>query len=173
MGGVVHGGRNRPEYQVWRSMKRRCLDPKNAAYSRYGAIGISVFPDWIDSFAAFFAHIGERPSSRHSIDRFPDAGGNYEPGNVRWATPEQQNRNRRAFNVIVEFRGERKSIGEWIELLRLKRARTYWRLKRGWMPEAAFTVPDGNQNRPIRPAHSAKARANLSTGQKRRREREK
>ena len=162
-----------PLYEMWRSMKRRCSEVSNHAYRLYGGRGITVCREWVESFAAFRDYMGSRPSPRHSIDRFPNPDGNYEPGNVRWATPEQQNRNRRDFNKIVEFRGEKKSIGEWIELLGLKRDRTYWRLGRGgWTPEAAFTIPDGTKIHPVRPRYSEVARANCRAGQKKRHDRE-
>lgn len=83
-----------PEYRAWQGMKDRCFNPQNAAYDRYGGRGISVDPSWIHDFAAFHAHVGDRPSSGYSLDRIEvDAG--YVPGNVRWATGVEQNRNRR------------------------------------------------------------------------------
>lgn len=164
---IKHGGSHSPLYNVWAGMKKRCSNPNHPHYGLYGGRGIKVCALWEKSFDAFRDYIGPRPSKRHSIDRFPNPDGNYEPGNVRWATPEQQNRNRGKFNKIVEFRGEKKSIGEWIELLGLKRDRTYWRLDRGgWTVEAAFTVEDGNQNRPVRPMHSEAVRVNHSVAQR-------
>jgi hypothetical protein len=89
-----HGMSYAPEYKAWKSLKRRCLNPSSQAYRLYGARGISVHPAWITSFEAFFDHVGPRPSPKHSIDRI-DNDGNYEPGNVRWATAKQQASNRR------------------------------------------------------------------------------
>lgn len=71
-------------------------------YPRYGGRGISVSSRW-DDFELFLADVGPRPSSEHSIDRFPDNDGNYEPGNVRWATDFEQNSNTRS-SVIVDGR---------------------------------------------------------------------
>lgn len=81
-------------YHVWSQMKSRCTNPKNAGYPNYGGRGIRVCDEWARSFEAFAAHMGERPSPAHSIDRI-DNDGNYEPGNVRWATPKEQRHNRR------------------------------------------------------------------------------
>lgn len=90
----THGGSYRPEYLVWKSMRYRCSDPRHKSWKDYGAKGVSVCPAWRNDFAAFFAHIGPRPTSRHTIDRFPNRRGNYEPGNVRWATRSEQELNK-------------------------------------------------------------------------------
>ncbi len=87
-----HGMRSTPTYGSWLKMRQRCYDPKNNRYAYYGGRGVTVHPAWRDSFSAFFADVGERPPGT-SLDRFPNKDGNYEPGNVRWATPEQQARN--------------------------------------------------------------------------------
>jgi hypothetical protein len=84
-----------PEYMAWGAMKQRCLNPRHESFARYGGRGVSVCPEWIESFEAFYAYIGPRPGRGYSLDRYPDNCGNYEPGNVRWATWEEQNRNLR------------------------------------------------------------------------------
>lgn len=81
----------------WRVMVSRCLKEGYKNYDTYGAIGVKVFEEWADpetGFPSFIAFIGERPSEKHTIDRFPDRRGNYEPGNVRWATKVEQAYNR-------------------------------------------------------------------------------
>lgn len=85
-----------PTYISWRMMKRRCLDTGYARYHLWGGRGITVHPEWSgpEGFERFLADVGERPSKRYSLDRI-DVDGNYEPGNVRWATPKQQRANQR------------------------------------------------------------------------------
>ncbi len=84
-----------PEYALWISIKQRCFNRNYHHYVDYGGRGITVCKAWKDSFDTFFLAIGRRPSPDHSLDRFPDNDGNYEPGNVRWATRSQQQRNKR------------------------------------------------------------------------------
>lgn len=95
----------KPEYALWYQMVRRCVDAGSPNYSWYGGKGIRVAPEWLHDFDAFLAHIGRRPSPLHSIDRINSLG-NYAPGNVRWATPKQQARNRGTTKLTVEIASE-------------------------------------------------------------------
>jgi hypothetical protein len=83
-----------PEYNAWTNMKSRCLNPRHPHYKYYGGRGITVQPEWLESFEAFLRDVGNRPGPGYSLDRV-DVDGNYEPGNVRWATALQQRHNRR------------------------------------------------------------------------------
>lgn len=91
-----HDGSGTPEYRAWLAMRQRCTNPKNQRWKNYGGRGIQVCDLWMNSFEAFLAHVGQRPSPEHSVDRYPNNDGNYEPGNVRWATAAQQAANRRS-----------------------------------------------------------------------------
>lgn len=100
----VHGesshDRISKEYSSWTSMKSRCNNQNNHKYPIYGGRGIKVCDRWQNGdggrsgYECFLADMGRRPTATHSIDRYPDKDGNYEPGNCRWATPTEQNNNR-------------------------------------------------------------------------------
>ena len=92
---AVHGGAHGKEWKAWQAAKQRCFNSNHPNYKHYGGRGITMCAEWVSDFSAFLEHIGLAPLvHRISIDRI-DNDGNYEPGNVRWATPYQQVMNRR------------------------------------------------------------------------------
>ena len=100
MGKVIHGLSSHPLYGIWNAMIGRCERPSSCTpasfWARYGGRGIAVCPEWHD-VAVFIAWIEENLGPRSAgmtLDRWPDKDGNYEPGNVRWATRSQQAQNR-------------------------------------------------------------------------------
>lgn len=97
-----HGMADTPPYQRWRGMRDRCNNPNNPGYKNYGGRGIKVCKEWQESFEAYYEYVGECPAGM-SLDRI-DVNGDYEPGNVRWASHAVQARNRRIFPKS-EFRG--------------------------------------------------------------------
>lgn len=85
--------RQSKEYTAWQSMIQRCFRKTRVGYHRYGGRGITVCAKWRASYTDFLADVGRAPSSKHSLDRINN-NGNYEHGNVRWATRKEQAANR-------------------------------------------------------------------------------
>ncbi len=128
-----------PEYRGWVAMSDRCTGKNHR--KNYRDRGISVCEEWKapGGFKKFLAHIGRKPSPKHSLDRIDNDRG-YEPGNVRWATSKEQNRNKRD-NHLITIRGETKCIAEWAEESPIGQRGIYNRLRRGWDSEAAVFAP--------------------------------
>lgn len=89
---LTHGMRYTTEYRIWVGMKNRCLNPKSKDYHRYGGKGVDVCLLWQNSFEEFYAYVGKRPQDK-TLDRINNKLG-YQPGNVRWASLQEQQRNR-------------------------------------------------------------------------------
>lgn len=141
--GDTSGYKHSSEYLSWTAMRARCLNPKSAKYPTYGARGISVCDRWKNSFINFLEDMGRKPTTKHTLDRWPDRGGNYEPSNCRWATPKEQAKNRSRcgpVGISITFRGETKTPLEWARLLKIPSTTIRERLKAGWSAEDALTT---------------------------------
>lgn len=90
---TTHGMSHSREFRSWEHAKSRVSNPNHHAWADYGGRGITMAPEWLASFEAFYAYMGPRPAGT-SLDRI-DPDGNYEPGNVRWADAKTQGSNRR------------------------------------------------------------------------------
>ena len=119
-------------------MKDRCYNPRYKTFHSYGGRGIAVCQQWVNSFERFLADMGPKPSAKHSLDRFPDKDGNYEPGNCRWATTKMQNRNKRNSRTMT-INGITKSVADWAEANGLANKTVKARLRRGWSPERSIS----------------------------------
>lgn len=147
--GFTSGPKRAPEYEVWLSMVARCSNAKHKWFKHYGGRGIKVHAPWL-SFPAFIEDVGLRPSSGHSLDRWPDMNGNYEPGNVRWATWDEQGVNRRDC-VYLTVCGERLTLSQCSRLTGYHQSSIARRVARGMSHEDAVLGPPhprqkGNSN---------------------------
>ncbi len=143
-----HGSVDRPEYYVWALMVQRCNNARCKAYKNYGGRGISVYPEWVGrgGFAKFIDYIGYRPSDNHSIERINNDG-NYEPGNVKWATKIEQCNNMRK-SRLVTVDGVTHTVSEWARIRNTRHSQIKWRLDNGWSDYDAVMMPSyqqGNQ----------------------------
>ncbi len=137
---LTHGMSESAEYRIWKLMKSRCLNPNFPKYPTYGGRGVRICDRWLNSFATFYADMGPRPSPYHSIDRFPNNDGNYEPSNCRWATRTEQVRNRGVTRMLT-FDGETLPLIEWAERYGIKYITLYMRLEKGWSIERCLKEP--------------------------------
>lgn len=128
-----------PEYSAYRAMMKRCYNPKEKSYPRYGGRGISVCQRWLSDVSNFLADMGPRPSDGHSIDRI-NVNGNYEPNNCRWATSRQQ-QNNRTNNRVIKYKGEDYTLAQLTEKSAVKSATLAKRLDRGWTVDDAISLP--------------------------------
>jgi hypothetical protein len=127
-----------PENSAWSHIKQPSFNPRCEEWENYGGRGIMMCDEWKNDFSAFLRDVGLRPSPKHSIDRYPNNDGNYEPGNIRWATSKEQNRNKRT-NFIVEYQGQRKCIRDWATEFNINSESLRHRLLSGLSMEAALT----------------------------------
>lgn len=104
-----------PEYSTWGGMKSRCINEREKSYKYYGGRGIKVCDRWLNSFENFYADMGSKPTSQHSIDRI-DVDGDYEPSNCRWATKIEQANNTRT-NTFYTFENETLTMANWARKL--------------------------------------------------------
>lgn len=118
-------------------MLGRCRNPNATGYAFYGGRGITVCERW-HSFENFLADMGERPKGT-SLDR-KDTDGHYEPGNCRWATKREQQNNQRG-NHKITIAGRTMNVIEWCRELNVDEELVRSRLKIGWSPYKALTVP--------------------------------
>jgi hypothetical protein len=134
--GFTANGKRHKLYGVWVTMRNRCSNPKNPAYSRYGGRGIKVCERWEHSFENFFADMGPCPPGM-TLDR-KDNNGDYSPENCKWATRKEQANNRRD-NRLLTFNGKTQSLAKWSDEIGLSQHAIWGRLKCGGSVAHALT----------------------------------
>lgn len=132
-----------PTYSSWHEMMQRVNNPRHHAARNYSRRGVVVCDRWRD-FVCFLVDMGERPSSSHTLDRINN-NGNYEPGNVRWATRSEQADNRRNTVRLTAY-GVTMTRKQWSREHGVKSDTIQKRLEAGWSVSRAvvphFTEAD-------------------------------
>jgi hypothetical protein len=128
-------------------MNTRCSNANHSAYSHYGARGITVYPQWRTSFEDFEFYVTQLPHCEdrgYTLDRI-DNNGNYEPGNLRWATQSEQLSNTRRTHLIT-YNGKTQCVAAWCKEFGMSHATVSRRLSAGWSAEMALTTPGRRQD---------------------------
>jgi hypothetical protein len=139
------------EYGIWANVLTRCLNKNCEAYPRYGGRGITVCDRWTPqgprysrtgrrvAFMNFMEDMGERPSTRHTIERRNNNLG-YSKQNCYWATYTEQANNRRT-NRLLTYRGQTMTVAQWCKELKFSQSTVYTRLADGWSVSDALSTP--------------------------------
>lgn len=128
---LTHGMSNHRVHHIWRQMKNRC----NERYStspwakQYAGRCVKVCDRWLNSFADFYADMGDPPTETHTLDRI-DNDGDYTPTNCRWATRKEQ-ANNTSRNRKITIDGETKTLSEWCDVYKMPYISVCTRLRRG------------------------------------------
>lgn len=136
---TTHGHSGTPIYKAWEKMVSRCNKETDPAYAYYGSRGITVCEEWLD-FNQFLQDMGPTHAKGLWLERC-DNGKGYSPGNCRWATVSEQNRNKRS-NINITLHGRTQVLMDWCKELGLPYPPVRARIRDlGWEPERALTTP--------------------------------
>lgn len=132
-------------YNILKGMKRRCYNKNDEFYKWYGGRGIKICDEWLSDFMNFYnwaianGYDENAPRGKCTIDRI-DVNGDYEPSNCRFVTNKKQQNNRND-NCYITYKNQTHTLAEWSEILNIRYSRLFWRIKKGWDVEKAFTTP--------------------------------
>lgn len=128
---TTHGLTSHYLYKTYLRIKSRCNNNKNKSYADYGGRGITLCKKWEKSFESFYTYVitylGNKPAKELSLDRINNNKG-YKPGNIRWATPSMQAKNRRSSKIIA-YNGIARNAVDWARAINIPPQMLYTRLK--------------------------------------------
>lgn len=145
---VKHGLSKTRLYRIWHSMYCRCNYSTTNGYENYGGRGVKICDEWKDFLTFYNWAIKNGYEENKTIDR-NDTNGNYEPQNCKWSTIKEQSNNKRN-NVIILFRGEKKTAKQWCEEYNISQTTFNDRRKRGWTIEQALTISTKGKNKKVK-----------------------
>lgn len=138
---TTHGMSRTALYSRYTSIKSRCYNKHDQAYTNYGARGIVVCDEWKHSFETFYNWAMENGYKEGlTIDRI-DHDGNYEPSNCRWVDMKTQQNNKRN-NVYLTYNEKTQTAKQWSEELDIKHYLILQRHSRGWTDEECLFGKD-------------------------------
>ncbi len=137
---TTHGQSYTREYNIWKGIKTRCLNPSHGDYKNYGAKGITISDEWAKDFNQFYTDMGQSPEKNSTVERIDNTKG-YCKDNCKWATYREQSRNRIS-NRQLTYNGKTQCITDWDKEMGFKQGVIGKRLKRGWSLDFAMTKPE-------------------------------
>lgn len=137
---TTHNMSKSPEYKSWAGMKRRCDNPNQTSYQRYGGRGITYQESW-KFFENFVKDMEKMPKENMELDRI-DNDGNYCKENCRWATRKEQTRNRGGARAtrLYTFNDKTMCIADWAKEIGITPQSLQKRLNNGWPLEIALNA---------------------------------
>lgn len=135
----THGGsQNNSLYEVWHSMKTRCLNNNSQAYKHYGGRGIAVCDTWKKDFKCFSDWALLNGYSKGlQLDRINNEDG-YSPLNCRFVSSKVNNNNT-SRNRVIQFNGMNKTLSQWSDFIGVNYTTLHQRLKKGWGLQRALS----------------------------------
>lgn len=146
---IKHGEAHDRLYNVWSNIKKRCYDTEVPDYKNYGARGIKVCDEWINSYENFRdwalknGYQSDAPRGEYTIERI-DVNGNYCPENCTWANMKEQGNNKRN-NRIITINDTSLTVPQWAECMGVTPRLIHCRLHRGWSEYDAVMIPKGGR----------------------------
>lgn len=128
-------------YKIWEMMKRRCINPKDKDYPRYGGRGIKLCKEWYASTNFMRWALSNGYKDTLTIDRI-DTNGNYSPDNCRWTDTVTQSNNKRN-TIYIDYQGEKVPLSILCKRFSIHRDTFLDRLDRDWSIDEALTIPAG------------------------------
>lgn len=136
----THGLSHTPLNECYKNMVRRCCDPKNKSWARYGSRGIRVCNEWLSKPQSFYDWAQSNGYAEGLTIERKDTNGNYDPANCTWATRRAQSRNT-SRNHLLAWNGEELPVCVWAERLGVRPQAMENRVARGWPAERIFGQP--------------------------------
>ena len=115
----THGLSKTRNYSIWLGIKKRCNNPNDSRYEKYGGAGISICDEWNNDYLSFYEwSMNNGYTDDLSIDRIDNSLG-YFPDNCRWIPMKEQAKNKTS-NIVLTHNGETKTLTDWCKLYGVK-----------------------------------------------------